>query len=30
MPMADYVHADLPKVADALEMYSLLMPTATH
>jgi hypothetical protein len=26
MPMADYVHEDLPKMADAVELYSHLMP----
>lgn len=30
MPMADYVHADLPKMAEALELYSNLMPLASH
>ena len=26
MPMPDYVHADLPKMASALELYSNIMP----
>jgi integrase len=26
MPMSDYVHADLPKMASALELYSNIMP----
>lgn len=29
MPMSDYVHADIPKMAEALELYSSLMPLAT-
>jgi len=29
MPMPDYVHADIPKMAEALELYSRLMPLAT-
>jgi len=30
MPMADYVHADLPKMAEAVELYSKLMPIGMH